>query len=93
MRDQAYYQAEKKIEAARRSGAIVLSFSHFRLTELPVSISHLTQLNYLNLSSNQLKTLPDSIGQLTQLKSLNLSSNMLRLSGSSHGIPQIWGVE
>jgi Leucine-rich repeat (LRR) protein len=79
----AYREAERKIEAAQRSGATELDLSvewgeshdSKRLTELPESLGQLSQLRSLNLSSNQLQALPDSLDQLTQLQSLNLSSN------------------
>ena len=76
-RDQAYREAEKKIEAARRKGATELDLSEMKLTELPESLGQLTQLQSLNLSHNQLTALPESLGQLTQLQSLNLSRNQL----------------
>lgn len=83
-KDEAYRNAEKKIEAARLSGATRLDLSaqwYFektsKLTELPESLGQLTQLQALDLSNNQLTTLPDSLGQLTKLQSLNLSHNPL----------------
>jgi len=76
-RDKAYYEAEKKIREARRSGAKELDLIGMKLTELPESLGQLTQLQSLDLSYNQLKTLPESLGQLTQLQDLNLSRNQL----------------
>ena len=77
-RDEAYLEAEKKIEEARRSGAkeldLGISWRSMRfvrlaaLNELPESIGQLKQLQSLNLSNNRLRALPDSVGQLTQLK-------------------------
>jgi GTPase SAR1 family protein len=84
-RDQAYRKAEKKIEAARRSGAKELNLSGIRLPELPESLGQLTQLQSLNLSSNQLMALPESLGQLTQLQSLDLHSNQLTALPKSLG--------
>jgi GTPase SAR1 family protein len=76
-RDEAYREAEKKIEEARRSGAKKLDFSFMKLTELPESLGQLTQLQTLDLSDNQLMELPESLGQLTQLKALYLYKNLL----------------
>ncbi|HEX5706065.1 MAG TPA: leucine-rich repeat protein, partial [Pyrinomonadaceae bacterium] len=82
-RNEAYREAEKKIEEARRSGDKSLDLSGEydadspKLDELPESLSQLTQLESLNLSDNQLTELPESLSRLTQLKSLNLSHNRL----------------
>ncbi|MFN8413766.1 MAG: COR domain-containing protein [Anaerolineales bacterium] len=84
--DQAYLQAEKKIEEALKSGATKLNLSDMSLTELPESIGELTQLQVLNLGHNwtvgddgdewnHLTVLPKSLGELSQLKSLDLSCN------------------
>ncbi len=93
-RDQAYREAEKKIEEARRKGAKELDLSDMQLTELPESIGELAQLHKLDLGHdwsknfekrNHLTTLPESLGQLTQLQSLNLSSNHLTALSESLG--------
>ncbi len=76
-RDEAYREAEKKIEAARLSGATKLNLSASGLTELPESLTQLTQLQSLSLSNNQLTTLPESLTQLTQLRLLDISDNQL----------------
>ncbi|MDT4896692.1 MAG: hypothetical protein QOH25_1769 [Acidobacteriota bacterium] len=82
-RDAAYREAEKKIEEARRSGAIHLDLSGeyestaWKLTELPESLSQLTQLVSLSINNNQLTSLPEWLGQLTQLRSLSLWANKL----------------
>ncbi len=71
------------IEEARRAGSKNLDLSGeyglkaTRPTELPESLSLLTQLQSLNLSNNQFTTLPSWIGELTQLQALNLSSSHL----------------
>jgi len=84
--DQAYYEAEKKIEEALKSGATELNLRDMRLTELPESIGNLIQLQKLDLGgdwvkrgdeNNKLTTLPNSLKQLAQLQLLNLSSNQL----------------
>jgi len=83
-KDEAYREAEKKIEQARASGATELDLSckfdakdSDKLTELPESLGQLTHLQTLRLSNNQLTTLPESLGQLTQLQTLELGSNQL----------------
>ncbi len=85
--DEAYYQAEKKIEQAQRIGMTELDLrpenwwhqSPHQLTELPESLGNLTQLQSLDLSYNQLTILPETLGNLTRLQSLNLSSNHLAM--------------
>jgi GTPase SAR1 family protein len=94
-RDPAYYEAEKKIKEARRSGATELDLRPKlpigspaglpKLTELPESIGQLTRLQSLDLSYNQLTALPESLRQLTQLQSLNLSNNRLSVFPESIG--------
>src|SRR5437867_2123058 len=94
--DQAYLEAEKKIEEALKSGATELDLSNpewselkpLQLTELPESLWKLRQLQKLNLSNNQLMTLPESLaalGALTQLQTLNLSNNQLTALPESLG--------
>ena len=88
----AYYEAEKKIQEAQKSGATELDLSNEynapdekKLTELPASIGKLTQLTSLSLSCNQLTSLPESLGQLTQLQTLDLSHNQLTTLPESLG--------
>lgn len=76
-RDEAYREAEKKIEEAQRSGATELNLSGMGLTELPESLALLTELRELLLSSNQLAALPKFVGLLTKLRTLNLTNNKL----------------
>jgi len=90
--DEAYREAEQKIEEARRSGAKKLDLSvpwgdekTPKLTELPESLAQLTQLQSLNLFNNQLTALPESLGQLKQLQSLDLSRNQLAALPESLG--------
>ena len=76
-KDQAYLEAEKKIQGALKSGATKLDLRSMKLTELPESIGQLTQLIELDLSFNLLEA-PESLiplAALTQLQSLNLSYN------------------
>jgi hypothetical protein len=42
-RDEAYREAERRIEQARREGATTLNLSSMNLTEVPESIASLTQ--------------------------------------------------
>ena len=84
-RDEAYRIAEEKIDEARQSGANELDLSverswdekSLKLTELPESLGHLTQLQSLDLSGNQLTALPEWLGQLTQLHGLDIADNRL----------------
>ena len=76
-RDEAYREAEKRIEEARRSGGTSLGLGNLRLTELPESLGGLTQLEYLELSGNRLTALPEWLGGLKQLEYLDLSKNQL----------------
>jgi tetratricopeptide (TPR) repeat protein len=83
-RNEAYLEAEQKIEIARRTGAreLTLESKYYlpdceKLTELPEALCQLAQLEELHVSSNQLTALPDSLGQLTQLQALDVSSNQL----------------
>jgi Leucine-rich repeat (LRR) protein len=92
-RDQAYYEAKKKIEEVLKLGALELDLSNPpykdpkppQLCELPDSLWQLTQLQKLNLSSNQLTALPESLGQLIQLQELNFSGNQLTTLPESLG--------
>jgi len=76
-RDKAYREAERRIEAAKRTGATRLDLRDIGLTEVPEAIASLTQLQTLNLSKNQLTALPEAIASLTQLQELHLYGNQL----------------
>jgi hypothetical protein len=69
--------AEERIQEIHRFGALKLDLSELGLRELPPSIGQLTQLQVLNVSSNQLTALPEALGQLTQLEELDVSGNQL----------------
>ena len=66
-RDEAYQEAEQRIEQARREGATELGLRRMELTELPESLGELTQLQTLDLSGNQLTSLPPSLVRLEKL--------------------------
>ncbi|MBI3168253.1 MAG: leucine-rich repeat domain-containing protein, partial [Chloroflexi bacterium] len=90
--DEAYKQAEKKIEEALKSGATELNLSNEynapdekKLTELPESLWKLKQLKSLTIYDTKLTTLPPSLGQLTQLTELHLSDNQLTTLPDSLG--------
>jgi hypothetical protein len=76
-RDEAYQEAEQRIEAARQERATELNLSRMKLTEVPEAIAALTQLQVLGLSDNQLTEVPEAIAALTQLQTLGLSDNQL----------------
>ncbi|ALF52156.1 hypothetical protein ACX27_03690 [Nostoc piscinale CENA21] len=61
VRDEAYREAEQRIEQARREDAVELDLSNMGLTEVPEAIANLTQLQTLNLSNNQLTELSEAI--------------------------------
>ena len=84
-RDEAYYEAEKKIQEARLSGATELDLGRMAISELPESLGQLTLLESLILRDNILKVLPVSIQNLVQIKFLNLSGNELIDSPDSLG--------
>ena len=64
-KDEAYREAEKKIEEARVSGATELDLSYNQLTALPVVLGRLTNLQTLDLVNNRLTALPDWLGHAT----------------------------
>jgi Leucine-rich repeat (LRR) protein len=69
--------AERRIQAAHRSGTLEFYLSRLGLRQLPPSIGQLTQPQELYVTSNQLTALPESLGQLTQLQKLDVSGNQL----------------
>lgn len=81
--DAAYYQAEKKIEEALKSGETELDLSDMRLTELPPELWNSPNLKVLKLgykymgAENQLTEIPKEIANLNQLQELHLSYNKL----------------
>lgn len=82
-KDKAYRIAEDKIASARLTGAKKLNLKgdwnlrRLKLTELPETLSQLTQLHSLNLADNELTTLPEWLSKLTELRALDISANKL----------------
>ena len=70
-------EAEKRIGEAIRKRSLSLNLSGLGLTQLPISLGQLIQLQHLDLRKNQLTTLPDSLDQLTQLQTLDIGFNQL----------------
>ncbi len=71
-RDDGYREAEKRIEATRRSGKTELDLSDLELTELPESLGQLAQLQRLDVDNNQLTALPEpAIRIVTSVRRLN----------------------
>jgi hypothetical protein len=66
-----------KIEAARRERSAVLDLSFSDLSQVPVEIGELEQLEDLALQGNRLSALPPSIAALTRLRGLYLWDNQL----------------
>ncbi len=76
-KNEAYRRAEKKIEEARRTGAVELDLNNMGFTKMPPEIFELTNLTHLKLYGNRLTSLPEAIGKLTNLIELFLNGNQL----------------
>ncbi len=63
-KDQAYREAEERIEIARLMKRRKLSPRYLGLAELPKAISQLTGLQSLDIFNNRLAALPEIIGQV-----------------------------
>ena len=90
LHNKTYFQAEKKIEEALRSGATILNLNDLGLLQLPQAIWNLRNLKVLLLGfqvgiRNQLMELPDEIGNLLELQTLDLSHNRFTTIPSSLG--------
>ncbi len=70
-------EAMERIEKVRRDRSTTLKLNGLNLTELPESVTRLTQLSELYVYNNLLTNLPESITQLTQLALLMLDINQL----------------
>lgn len=73
-----YEIALQRIEVARESNAVQLDLANLGLTELPIEIGELDNLQKLVLDFNRLRTLPKEIGHLSNLRVLWLANNQLR---------------
>jgi internalin A len=82
--DEAYQEAEKRIELALQNHETVLDLSALGLMQLPESVGQLTQLRKLVVHSNRLMEVPESLNRLTQLRQLNLNFNKLTV------LPENW---
>jgi internalin A len=69
--------ADARIQKARENRATTLDLSNLGLTELPESVTQLSQLQVLYINDNDLTTLPESVAQLSQLDTLYLDGNKL----------------
>lgn len=76
---EAYDEALRRIEQARRAGSQELNLSRLALTSVPETLGLLTELRSLDISGNQLMSLPEALGQLTALQMLALDYNQLSI--------------
>lgn len=67
----------EKIQEVKATNSTELNLSGRNLTEIPVELFQLRQLERLKLSNNQLNEIPESILQLQNLSNLDLSLNKL----------------
>lgn len=72
-----YAEAEKRIDAACRSGAAELDLRHLNAGAVPGSIARLRWLKELDLAGNGLTTLPGCMAELRALDALNVAKNSL----------------
>lgn len=75
--DEAYKDAEERIEAVRQNRATTLYLPEMGLTRIPEKIARLSQVRDINLRGNQITDIPVVIAQLSQLRWLNLDRNPL----------------
>ncbi len=74
-RNEAYYEAEKRIEEAQVSVARELDLGDIPLSELPEQLSKLKYIESLNLGRTKLTSLPNFISELVQLREVYLYDN------------------
>ncbi|EGJ30029.1 MULTISPECIES: COR domain-containing protein [Moorena] len=74
---------EKQLKHLYLSNTVI--FDDDQLTEIPIEVFNLSQLEELDLSDNKLTTVPESIGKLTNLTQLDLSINKLTTVPESIG--------
>src|SRR5688572_15634064 len=72
-----YDIALQRIQEAAETEAIRLDLSELGLTELPLELWQLSNLQMLYLWGNQLTSVPPEIGRLSNLQELSLSYNQL----------------
>ena len=70
-------EALKRIEEAKRTGAITLDLSCLNLKTIPTEIEQLTGLTTLDLCGTQIKDLQPLSG-LTALQTLDLCHNLIK---------------
>lgn len=75
--DQAYDEALKRIDACRRTEALVLNLTSLGLTRVPAEVGQLTALRGLSLFQNRLTALSAEVSKLTALRNLRLGDNRL----------------
>lgn len=75
--NEGWQEAIRRIEEARRSNAKSLDLSQLKLTEIPESISQLSDITELNLNFNRISTLPDFLFLCIRLRSLYLGVNQI----------------
>lgn len=68
----------EKIDFTRFPKLTHLGLFHCNLTNIPASVFHLKDLEYLDLGDNQLETFPEEMFQLKKLKHLQLRNNAIK---------------
>jgi Leucine-rich repeat (LRR) protein len=76
-KEDGYYEALRKIDAAWESESTWLNLSDLKLTEVPHEIIKLQDLMSLDLRDNELAEFPHVIAQLRNLEVLDLTGNRL----------------